>query len=533
MEEKSVFVDYDDTTPSPRSLRGAPRHFLSKTLSWLQPANAWKLSKRFAYCFTPQLVRSHYFGDPGFAPKKFPTSYLSGLRGLTAIKVFTFHWTFAFSDLGYKPYGTTERYTHFLELPIIRYVHSGFTAHIFFAVAGYLTSLRIFQLLERHNQQSHSKVMVNISGALFRRAFRLYLPTFIITLIFTHYIHFGFYEHNRPYLDDHEKLFPGVWQEPKPEQLASYYAQLQYWASEMYQLSNVFLPATAYYPLIDQHLWSILAEMRGSLCLYFVLMATTQCRTYVRLAMLCLMTFVFFLWDHWEIWIYMLGSIVAQINVLMGEPEAEKKVATGLFAPPPRFPAASGTVRKSSSVWRYITPATTLRSYLRIIGFWVAFYLLSYPIWGSEPSEEAPGYETLNLLIPAWMERKDKFYANIGTTLLLFLLARSYESTSNWRRLLNSHVAQYLGKISFGLYLTHGPVLHAVGYMIPQYIWWGMGVEGIDTSNTVWFIVLFIGWAINLTLCLSVADVWTREVESRCVKLVKKIEELSFVREST
>lgn len=534
MDEKRPFADYNEPTLTNGSYRATPKHVLSKAASSLQPANARKLSKRFAYCFVPQIIRSHYFGDPGTAPKRFPTSYLSGLRGLTAIKVFTFHWAFAFSDLGYKPYGTTPRYTYFLELPIIRYLHAGFTAHVFFAVAGYLTSLRIFQLLERHNQQTHSKVLVNISGALFRRAFRLYLPTFIITLLFTHYIHFGLYEHNRPYLDDHEKLFPGAWQEPKPEQMASYYAQLQFWASEMFQLTNIFLPTTAFYPLIDQHLWSILAEMRGSLCLYFVLMSTAQCRTHVRLTTLCFMTFMFFLWNHWEVWVYMLGSIVAQINLLMGEPAAEKRPALELLTHSPHLsPTSSRAAAGTQKTSRFqLTFPTTLRAYLRTLGFLVAFYFLSYPIWGAEPTEHAPGYETLNLLIPEWMERKDKFYPNIGTALLLFLLARAYDSTSNWRRLLNSHVAQYMGKISFGLYLTHGPVLHAVGYMIPQYIWWAMGVEGVETSNTVWFVVLSIGWAVNLTLCLCVADVWTREVEGRCVKLVKKIEEVCFVKES-
>ncbi|EXJ81886.1 hypothetical protein A1O1_07951 [Capronia coronata CBS 617.96] len=540
MEEKALFADYEDPAFSSASHRGASKHFISKAASSLQPSNALKLSKRFAYCFTPQAVRSYCFGDSGPPPKRFPTSYLSGLRGLTALKVFTFHWTFAFSDLGYKPYGTTERYTYFLELPIIRYIHSGFTAHIFFAVAGYLTSLRLFQILDRHDQASQTKAFVNISGALFRRAFRLYLPTFIITLLFTHYIHFGFYEHNRPYLDDHEKLFPGVWQEPKPELMASYYAQLRYWASEMFQLTNIFLPTTAYYPFIDQHLWSILAEMRGSLCLYFVLMATAQCRTYIRLTMLCCMTVLFFLWNHWEVWIYLLGGIVAQINMIMGDPESDKdKKSTmgGLLAPPSRSPStqfigsSSGkSSSTSSSAWIQITPPTTLRAYVRTFWFLVAFYFLSYPIWGCEPTETAIGYQTLNMLIPEWMERKDKFYPNLGTALLLLLLARSYDSTSNWRRLLNSDIAQYMGKISFGLYLTHGPVLHAVGYMIPQYIWWGMGVEGVDTTNTVWFVVLFIGWAISLTLCLCVADVWTREVEGRCVKFVKKIEELCFVR---
>ncbi|RJE17207.1 acyltransferase [Aspergillus sclerotialis] len=115
----------------------------------------------------------------------------------------------AFSDIGFQPWGTNDRHRYLLELPIIRYFYSGFTAHVFFGIAGYLTSLRLFQLLDKRDQTSQSKVLLNVSGALFRRAFRLYLPVLIVTLITAHYIHFGFYEGNRVYITDHEKLFPG------------------------------------------------------------------------------------------------------------------------------------------------------------------------------------------------------------------------------------------------------------------------------------------------------------------------------------
>ncbi|RJE17295.1 acyltransferase, partial [Aspergillus sclerotialis] len=127
-------------------------------------------------------------------------------------------------------------------------------------------------------------------------------------------------------------------------------------------------------------------------------------------------------------------------------------------------------------------------------------YFLSYPIDGSR--DYAPGYMTLNKLIPEWMDRKDKFYPNLGTGLLLFLLARADPDTSIWRRLLNSSLAQYLGKISFGLYLVHGPILHAVGYMIPHRIWWSMGVQGLDTTDAVWTAVMITGWTISLALSL-------------------------------
>lgn len=539
MEEKAVSEDDDhQPQPLPLSLSGAPSRIISKTAMLLRPSHAYRLGKRFAYCFAPQIIRSRVWNEEAPKPKQFPTSYLNGLRGITSVKVFTFHYIMAFSNGGFEPWGTDSRHKYFLELPIIRYFYAGFTAHIFFGIAGYLTTLRLFQLIDRHDQASQSKVLINISGALFRRAFRLYLPTFIITLITAHYIYFGFYEGNRPLLEDHLKLFPGDWNEPKPERAATYWKQLYFWGHEMFDLTNIFT-AGAVYPWHDQHLWSILAELKGSLFLYMVLMATAQCRVYVRLAVMCAMTYMYFLWNHWEIWVYILGAIVAQIDLLLTEREDRKNqlLPSGVpdrFPPsPPRSPAPDEMKRQDQYPWtQYFRPSTIMpttgRAWLRILGFLVAFYFLSYPIHGSR--DYAPGYVWLNQIIPEWMDRKDKFYPNIGTAMLLLLLARSDPHTSKWRWILNTNVAQYLGKISFALYLVHGPILHAFGYMLPQRIWWMMGIQGVDATDAVWSAVVFVGWAFSLAVSLCVADVWTREVESRCVKAVKKLEDICFVK---
>lgn len=531
-EERDIFVEPGpDHETQQLSLRGAPQRILSKSLTLMRPNNAYRLGKRFAYCFVPQVLRSRYWDDAASKPKKFPTSYLNGLRGITSIKVFTFHYTMVFSDFGFAPWGVNDRHRHLLELPIIRYLYAGFTAHIFFGVAGYLTTLRLFQLIDRHDQASQSKVLINISGALFRRAFRLYLPTFLVTLITAHYIYFGFYESIRGFLLDRGTLFPGVWLEPKPEQFPTYYLQIENWAREMFDLTNIFTPG-AVYPWHDQHLWSILAEMKGSLFLYVVLIATAQCRTYVRLAVMCFMTYMYFLWNHWEIWVYILGAIVAQVDLLLTERAENKRNTLVPERLPPSPPHSPDTELKSprdrwSSLHRVGAPKNA-HPVLRFFGFLVAFYFLSYPIDGAR--DYAPGYMLLNRIIPEWMDRKDKFYPNIGTGILLLLLARADPETSKWRRILNSDLAQYMGKISFALYLVHGPILHAFGYMIPQRIWWSMGTQGVDTGDLSWAAVVFVGWAISLVASLWAADVWTREVESRCVKAVKKLEDVCFVK---
>ena len=490
------------------------------------------------------------WGDHAAPPKKFPTSYLNGLRGVTAVKVFTFHYTFAFSDFGFQPWGVDDRHKYILELPIIRYFYSGFTSHIFFGIAGYLTALRLFQLLDKNDSASHSKVLINVSGSLFRRALRLYLPVFLITLITTTYIHLGLYENNRSLILDHEKLFPGDWYEPKPDMAATWGAQIAHWCHEMFDLTNIVQEQTVY-PYHDQHLWSILSEMRASLQLYGILFAVAQCKPQIRITAMSFLTVMYFLWNHWEVWVYILGAIVAQADLMLTEHDKAERESLDFTKHRDDLPNGDAhtnghvvqsnghaippapQVSRPSHEFPRIPSSTTgsytpyLRSLIRYLAFLAAFYLLSYPIDGSR--DYAPGYILLNRLIPEWMLRKDKFYPNIGTAILLLLLARSDPNTSKWRRFLTSEIAQYLGKISFALYLVHGPIMHAIGYLIPHKIAWMQSTELRDMGNTGWAGTIWVGWAFTLFLSLWAADIWTREVEGRCIRFVKDLEKVCFV----
>jgi len=515
---------------------------ITKILRWiissllLRPAQATRWCRRFGYALMPQLLRSLIWQDYAPPRKEFTTSYLNGLRGCTALKVFTFHYIHALSDIGFQPWGTNERHRYILELPIIRYFYSGFTSHIFFGVAGYLTSVRLLQLMDDPDPLSQAKVLASVSSSLFRRAFRLYLPVLIITLITATWIYLGFYEHNRPYLLDHLKYFPGDWNETKPLQYPTYAGQLRFWSSEMYDLTNICSEKTVY-PFHDQHLWSILAEMRASLHLYGCLLTLSQCAKHIRLVFFFIFAALYFYWNHWEIWVYILGAAVAQIDIMLTEREQqnnqilpsslqEEKLAPMESADP------STNLTLLATIYRLphrLSLHLTLPS-LRFFAFLLAFYFLSYPIDGSR--DYAPGYMTLNLIIPRWMVRKDKFYPNIGTAIFLMLLVRSNPQTSRWRRFLTSRIPQYMGSISFGFYLVHGPIMHLGGYMIPHWIWWKwLGLEGgNETTDGQWIIGILAGWLPTLVVSLWAADVWTREVEGRCIRVVKKLEVVCFRR---
>lgn len=499
----------------------------------LRPAQLFRYLRRLGYALTPQLGRRLLWDERSPPAKLYSTSYLTSLRGVAAVKVVTFHYLMAYSDFGFQPWGTDDRHTHFLELPIVRLLFAGFTAHLFFGISGYLIALRMLQALDRHHAGAHADIFGTFSRNLFRKSFRLYLPVFAVTFCTAMYIMLGFYESYRPLLLDHERLFPGDWYEPKPLQ-HSLPKQLGVWLHELFDLTNVVTENTVY-PFHDQHLWAILAEMRGTLHLYGVLVVVAQCRPHIRLIAMLGVSVLYFYWNHWEVWVFILGAMVAQADLMLGAPPILSAQRPDHDPDHDFEPAPPASVNHPVHDWtRYGVSSTRDRRFqrgLRYAAFVVALYFLSYPVDGAR--DYAPGYLWLNRLIPRFMVRKDKFYPNIGTAILLLALARSDASTSRWRRLLTSSFPLYLGKISFAVFLVHGPIMHSIGYMMPHKMAWTFGTELQALADVPWAMVVGFGWMVTLLLTLWAADVWHREVEGRCVEMTETLERLCFAEHRT
>ena len=536
-DEKGGYLGGVEPAKRAHLLRDAPKQLVSKLLSSTSRQGIYRRTKRIGYGLLPSPLRAYIWNETQPKGKVFPTTYLNGMRGIAAIKVFAFHFLHFYTDHTFVPYGRDAAHSLFLDLPVVQFLYAGTTAQVFFVVAGYLMTLQLVALFDKHDQASRAKAFLNISGNLFRRVSRLYLPVFVMTLISAHYIYFGFYEYQRNLYAQRDRYFPGPFTEPWPQQYSSYLSQLNDWRDDMWKLMNFW--AHSYRPRHDVHLWSILVEMQGSLVLYLTLLATAQCHKYVRLVMVCGMTCVTLLWDHGETWMYVGGASVALIDLLLTERQTEKAIQLPATQ---TAPMALPTVPTMSTIrirYQHVlvshfkdaptTAITTIRFLLHIAAFWT----ISYPMWGYSYSgfeSIAPGYETLNSFIPAAMEQKERFWPCVGTMIFLLLLARADPETSIWRQIFNSDLAQYLGKVSFGVYLVQGPLLHAFIYLVPHWVWWSMGAEGISASNTVWTMGIAVGWVVGLVVVLWAGDVWQREVEMRTVKVAQRFEKWCFVK---
>jgi hypothetical protein len=159
----------------------------------------------------------------------------------------------------------------------------------------------------------------------------------------------------------------------------------------------------------------------------------------------------------------------------------------------------------------------------------------------------------------------DRWIPTLGAPLLVYCADRS----SKFRRLLTSPVGSYLGRISFGLYLIHGPIRYTAYHPLLESVMkgWGLKVvqveaeaeqkggwlkaitwipsvadhvaasakekaekakihkEELDALDWRFLAAVALTWGILLPVILGVSDWFSRTVDRGSVRLAKRIED--------
>jgi peptidoglycan/LPS O-acetylase OafA/YrhL len=327
----------------------------------------------------------------------------------------------------------------------------------------------------------------------------------------------GAYEASRPYIGN-KKYFNGVSREPQIKRYPTLAGQLRFWLREINMMMSIweFKP---FYPSHDHHLWSIREQYRGSMYLYAGLLLLSRTREPARLFIFVLLDCYLLWWGRWEIALFFLGALIAQLEIIrQGDrppagtgPERTKDSKDVL--PPP---CSQADARFS---WKVLKP---LGNFIWLLAFILAFYLMSAPRFAYK---KAPGYTFLTTSIPKWYLHKETLLPSVGATLLMYCLSLC-SSSSLCYRVLTTNFVLYLGRISFSLYLVHGPILHIIGYMFPHMIWHFIG----SSTTARYAFGLIASWGINLAIVLWAADIYAREVDKRIVHLIDWIEGLCCVK---
>ncbi|KPM38155.1 hypothetical protein AK830_g8412 [Neonectria ditissima] len=350
------------------------------------------------------------------------TAWLDGLRGIAALLVFWHHhqmWarTLRTGATMERSFGYNDTY-YLATLPIVRLLFSGghFAVAIFFVVSGYGLSVKPLRLI---HSGRHQELGSALASSIFRRWLRLFAPVACTTLTYLTLWHVvGFDVHAT-----------------KPQETWS--AELYTWFRQFKEFSFVFsthIGPSGYSPRFDYnpHLWTIPIEMKGSLITYASILSLSRCSIRTRLGwQVALVLYFLYIVDGWYGAMFVAGSILRECDLLINR----------------RRPA----------------PLHLLAAKTRAV-YW-SLIVLGLVLGGVPHTPSAtvlrrnPGWYYLSFLKPEAMSDHKWIYLFCASSLVVATVPRLPET----KRILETQTCRYLGNISYGLYLVHGPILWTIG----------------------------------------------------------------------
>lgn len=347
----------------------------------------------------------------------------------------------------------------FIQLPFVRLFIAGRSSvQIFFVISGFVLSLKPLALIHKGK---HSEALDSLSAAAFRRYLRLYLPVAIVTAVIAVL---------------RRSSLP--WQttgHPMPPLAPSATTQFYHWVQSQILFGNIFpihcgtsrldqCPAPSEY---DNPVWTIPIEFKWSMIVFLFLLAFARIKRWVHFVVVTVLSCYHLSIGQVDLFLFCGGMLLAEVSLLLPSPDAMRSANIG-----PLRRLSCGNVHLSQHL-------------VAMAIFVVACYILSYP---SAYAEKSPGFRTMAVRVPEWYnahpEMTEHYWHSIGAVLFILALMLSpplrvpkNPGSDNGspayrpflQRLFTNRVAQYLGFISFSMYLCHDSVISTVGtlYAVP------------------------------------------------------------------
>jgi peptidoglycan/LPS O-acetylase OafA/YrhL len=434
-----------------------------------------------------------------------PTAWLDGLRGFAAFIVYWHHhqlWTHQAMTIDGVPgnvilergYGYEDQF-HFATFYGIRnFITGGHMAvAIFYVISGYVLAAKPLSLIQTGE---HLKVGDNLASALFRRWFRLYIPLIVTTFLYITSWH----------------LF-GIWNaacEPK----STYAEEVWNWYVEFKNFSFIFKeghPWVSY----NQHLWSIALEMRGSIIIYTVLLALSRATTKARL------------WCEFGLIVYFLYITDGYYGALF---------VSGML----QCDLDSLARRSPGDLPWFLRRLEPYKQFIYWHLFWIGIFLAGVPSQSGEISmlRASPGWYWLSYLKPQAVFDPKWFYLFFAAN---FLIA-SIHRLQGLKKFFETRFCLYLGRISFSLYLVHGPVLLLLGDRLYSAVGWVRPYPRDQRMLASWLNIFPLPMAgpfgleisfllphlILLPFTIWVADVVTRTVDDPALRISARLYKMAL-----
>ncbi|EPS42399.1 hypothetical protein H072_3601 [Dactylellina haptotyla CBS 200.50] len=462
----------------------------------------------------PTFISSQYSKNhPSY--KLTSTSWLDGLRGIACFIVFIYHSTYCYFASQREVFDGQKNH-YFLQLPFIRVLHSGPPmVMVFFIISGFALSYKSVTLMRKPVSYIDSHALLsNIASSIWKRYFRLILPCMGTYVLVTFFVVAGWFE-TVPHGE--KGRLRGV-VDPRPPMIGSLYGQIEWAVADFYKFA---VPITIFYDWshfmweTDSHLWTIPAEFQRSLTLFVTIAGLSHLKHRLRMRVfLPCFVLVAMYSGFWEYGLFVFGFFLAEIHTSFLATREE-------IAPLPLY----------SEAQRHNEASKILRTVALAIVFTSGLYFCSYPEVAPDP-DSTTGFTYLTTLTPPRYSNQNecRFWMGIGAMLLCFSIVflPKIQSILCWK------LFQYLGRISFSLYLVHGTIIRSMGYAMVHWGWKQFGVSVLWQNDSVLdnvkdlenrrALIVIVGFIITIPVTVWIADIFWRVVDSPSVKFVKWLE---------
>ncbi|WEW61735.1 hypothetical protein PRK78_007229 [Emydomyces testavorans] len=340
--------------------------------------------------------------------KKRDDNWIDGLRGAASFIVVTGHLCTAFVPYLHSPALSENGPMSLWQLPFFRLCVSGRAAvAVFFTITGFVNSLNPVKNARNNNFQT---ALTNLARSTFTRSGRLVIPTSIATIIGWFLCQIGAFKLARRV--DAEWIRNGG-HDPDPfgESLLKLLRSLTvYWTSGggEYDATN----------------WTLVYFLQGSFRVYLALLAMT----------LVTPRFWRIISAFLYVYAWVTGDYLVGINLYAGILLAQLHVDYGY---------------RATSLVPKVVP-----SLLMILGLFLWSFPLDNPHWALWSLVTRDFF----LAITPLFTDTNRYCVSVGTTLLMLGIFFS----KNARKFLTSRLFNFLGRVSFPVYLLHNTVIRTI-----------------------------------------------------------------------
>ncbi|KAJ5626782.1 acyltransferase 3 [Penicillium herquei] len=457
------------------------------------------------------------------------TLWLDGLRGIASAIVAVLHaaeWEPS-SILGFlnnsywdDPPGENR---HIIQLPPIRLLFAGSSmVSLFLVISGYAVSIPIIASRDEH--ALNLRFFHRICSASTRRVLRIYLPTMTILLI-SHFLYFMDVYH---------------WDPPGEEWLSG----LEPWKAPVSHITHVLRRILHLVDVTNKcinnnsgscrwednnitlQLWTMPIEFRGSCVVYLLILTLAHWMRRPRLFALALVALYWFYIGQWDLFCFVAGLFLAERDIgLVPFYEANGEIEL----PCHNGNAAQTTFTKLRLAYGKMSDTKSFRcvctGFCFILGMF--FLCMTHNDFGEQTL--SPEYKFLYFIgSPNWVDSEtlSRSWKSVGAVLTIFAISRS----SLLQHPLNSRPMQYLGKISFPLYLIHPVIYLTFKRPIRNMLW--LIVTGTPYSSEVdaknhprLFITAWAGSGMICGLIFVVlSEMWYRFVDLKYLEIGRQFE---------